>query len=535
MGEIILAVENNMAKPPLYSRSGNVSPNMASESNVAMGQNRALGGICQNGDRDVAISTPGVSLLEKAQQFSAFAVQHVEEVRQALVRTADTRSWVNDESGNSFGGKNGAEINAAFEGLTAAYGKLSSLKWDAARVDFEDNHRIQAGLATQYSKVPIGSQNGKVEKRVKMMAVSDAEEVIVQSRGVKDHPWQDDDINPHDWIADAFLKNAISSEEDDEGGDSFPMNGHLASLNATADPFPATSIMSKSASTPPGFKPESDVDVQNVESDDAEYQQGNDSAHTKPTMQSLTSISSEISSLHTSSHPNTDDDDSHGDQNSDSEYSDTSSLSEEVPSMENFDYLYKGGYAMQVSGGKETKGVVPKTVKRVLVDSSVKNIEEGAFQGCNVLETITIPSSVEAVGDHAFRKCSKLKNVIFLTKGFKPRRRKQPWNQKRDEKKDEKQSYGRSASAPSSMTGPRSSQLRSIGEWAFFNCSSLVNVKLPHGLEIIGTRAFFRCSSMSLDSDKLPKTLTSVGENAFIGCPPHTKAVFECWEKEQSN
>lgn len=531
MGGIIHAIENNMTKPPLYSRSGNISPIMGSDANMVTSPSSALRDIGQDGEMARANSTPGASLLEKAQQFSMFAVQHVEEVRQALIRTADTQSWIDDESGNRSGGKNGAELTAAFEELSAAYGKLSSLKWDAARMEFEDGHRTQAGFAAHYSKAPIGSKNGKVEKRVKMMPVSDAAEVIIESRGVKDDPWEEDDMDPHDWIADAFLKGAISSEDDDEGGDSFPMNGHLASLNATAEPFPTASLTAKTASTPPGFK--SEYAVQDVESNDAEDQQGDGSAHTKPTMQSLTSISSEISSLHTSSHP--DDDDSHGDQDSDSEYSDTSSSSEELPSMENFDYLYKGGYAMQVSGGKETKGVVPKTVKRVLVDSSVKSIEEGAFQGCNVLETITIPSSVEKVGDHAFRKCSKLKNVIFLTKAPKSRRRKQLWNQKRDEKKEEKQSYQRSASAPSSVTEPRSSRLRSIGEWAFFNCSSLVNVKLPYGLESIGTRAFQRCSSMSFVFGKLPKTLTSVGENAFIGCPPQTKAAFERWEKEQSN
>jgi len=224
-------------------------------------------------------------------------------------------------------------------------------------------------------------------------------------------------------------------------------------------------------------------------------------------------------------------DNSQHDEDLESEFSDTSSSSEELPSIENFDYLYKGGYAMQVSGGKETKGVVPKSVKRVLVDSSVKVIEEGAFQGCNVLDTITVPSTVEAVGDNAFRKCSKLKNVVFLTKAPKLRRRKKNWIQKQDKQKKEKHSNQRPGLSPPSIMGQRSSRLRSIGQWAFFNCSSLVNVELPQGLASIGTRAFQRCSSMSLAYGKLPKTLTSVGENAFNGCLPQTKAAFERWEK----
>ncbi|KAL7528688.1 hypothetical protein ACHAXR_002571, partial [Thalassiosira sp. AJA248-18] len=486
-----------MTRPPLYSRTGNASSPTESGAKMVIGPTSPR---FDNGGN----STPNEPLLEKAKQFSMFALHHVEEVRQALIRTAETPPLMGNESVNEFGGKNGTEIAAAFEDLTAAYDKLSSLKWDAARKDFEDDHREKAELDTKYSKAPIGSKtNGKIEKRVKMMSVADTRGSIMESRGVKDHPWQDDDdMNPHDWIADAFLKSM--EEEEDEVGDSFPENGgNLASLNATAEPFPAAALSAKTAATPPGFK----SGGQSPLNDEEEDVHVDSSAHTKQNMQGFTSISSEISSLRTSSLPCTDDDDSHYDHDLDSDYSDTSSSSEELPSMENFDYLYKGGYAMQVSGGKETKGVVPKTVKHVLVDRSVKSIEEGAFQGCNVLESITIPSSVEAVGDNSFRKCSKLKSVTFLTKIPKPRMRKPLWNQELDEKKEEKKSFRRSASAPSSMTEPSSSRIRSIGEWAFFNCSSLAAVQLPYGLESIGARAFQRCSSMSITG--LPKTLMS--------------------------
>lgn len=521
----------NMSRPPLYSRSGDISPTAGEEAKMAIGASISPRGCGQDGEKDGESYSPAASLLEKAQQFSLFAVQHVEEARRTLLRTADSQTLINDDNTNPFGGKNGVEIAAAFEQLAAAYDKLSSLKWDAARREFEDSHRVQTELDAKYSKGPIGSnKNAKVERRVTALTATESGEPIMESRGVKEDPWQDDEMNPHDWISNAFLKGAMSSEEEDEDGDCFPVNGHLASLNATAEPFPAASMSAKSASTPPGFKSESAL--QKAESNEAEDEQVVDgSDQTKPTMQSLTSISSEISSLHTSSQPCTDDDydDDEDDEDSNSEYSDMSSLSDELPSMDNFDYLYKGGYAMQVSGGKETKGVVPKSVRRVLVASTVKKIEEGAFQGCNVLESITIPSSVEAIEDNAFRKCSKLKRVVFLTRAPKSRRRKQLWDQKRDEKKEEKQ-FRRSSSAPSSITEPRSSRLHSIGEWAFFNCSSLAAVTLPHGLESIGSRAFQRCSSMSIT--EMPKTLTSVGENAFVGCPRETKAALERWEKE---
>ena len=448
-----------MTKPPLYSRAGATSPMTGEE----------IGG----------------SLLAKAQEFSAFAVQHVEEVRQALVRTSDA-------GGGGFGHRNGPEIAAAFKELAAAYDKLSSLKWDAMRVEFEALQRAQANVEHP------NQGDGKSGKHVTMAGVTNAKEVAPGAQGVKAHPWQEEDEQLDHWISNAFLKGAIA--EEDEEGDAFPINGGLASFNATTGLFPSATAK---APTPPGFN------------------DANGAAQTR--LQSLTSIQSDISSLHTTSHPGTDED---GDDD-ESEYSDSSSVSEDLPPLERFDYVYKGGYAMQVSGGKETKGVVPKTVKQVLVDPSAKMIEEGAFQGCNALQSITIPSTIEGIGDHAFRKCAKLKSVTFLTRTPKSRRAKH-----RDEKKEE-QSFRRSTSAPPSFTEPPSSKLRSIGEWAFFNCSSLGGVKLPYGLESIGERAFQRCSSMAIY--ELPKTLTSVGEHAFVGCPRETKTAYDRWVKTHSN
>ena len=511
-----------MSKPPLYSRIGNTSPPpiaKAIDGSDFFGMSSDRTAI---GDFNTSNDYP---LLDKAQQFSMFALQHVEEVRQALLSTADNKTLaIGGGDGYSFGGKNGAEISAAFEELTAAYEKLSSLKWDVARMEFEENNCGRMRTVVESSKGVNFKSDVKVE-RVNMVAIPATDEAIKGSRGVKDHPWHDDDTNSHLWISEAFLKAAISSDEDD-GGVSFPINGDLASLNATAKFFPLIAPTANAASIPPGFKL-SELLNERVE-EDTDLEQVNGATIVKPEMQqSLPSISSEVSSLHTSSPLNTDND-SNDDHDSLSDYSKASSSSDELPSLDNFDYLYKGGYAMQVSGGKETKGVVPKSVKRVLVDLSVKRIEEGSFQGCNSLESITISPSVEEVGNHAFRKCSRLKTVTFLTKSSKMRRQKLR-GLRHDEKKEDK-AY---CSTPCFDTEPRSSQLRTIGEWAFFNCSALASVNLPYGLRSIGARAFQRCSSMSIT--ELPKTLSNVGENAFAGTPLGTKAALQRWEKDQLN
>ena len=58
--------------------------------------------------------------------------------------------------------------------------------------------------------------------------------------------------------------------------------------------------------------------------------------------------------------------------------------------------------------------------------------------------------------------------------------------------------------------------LTSIGNGAFVNCRSLSSIKLPDSLTSIGGSAFSGCSNLS--SIKLPDSLTSIGEGAFWGC-----------------
>ena len=53
----------------------------------------------------------------------------------------------------------------------------------------------------------------------------------------------------------------------------------------------------------------------------------------------------------------------------------------------------------------------------------------------------------------------------------------------------------------------------SIGERAFFNCSSLTSITIPNSVTSIGDRAFMGCSSLT--SITIPNSVTSIGENVF--------------------
>jgi hypothetical protein len=78
-----------------------------------------------------------------------------------------------------------------------------------------------------------------------------------------------------------------------------------------------------------------------------------------------------------------------------------------------------------------------------------------------------------------------------------------------------------------------------IGDYAFFSCTSLTSVTIPNSLTSIGSSAFYRCSGLtsvtipsgvtsigggafqvcsSLTSITIPNSVTSIGGSAFAGC-----------------
>ena len=58
--------------------------------------------------------------------------------------------------------------------------------------------------------------------------------------------------------------------------------------------------------------------------------------------------------------------------------------------------------------------------------------------------------------------------------------------------------------------------ITSIGDYAFYNCSSLTSIELPNSLISIGESAFRSCRSLT--SLELPNSLTSIGFQAFSVC-----------------
>ncbi len=116
-----------------------------------------------------------------------------------------------------------------------------------------------------------------------------------------------------------------------------------------------------------------------------------------------------------------------------------------------------------------TKMTVPEKIDGL----PVRYIAPYACRGNSAITTVILPSTLISVGDFAFAECPNLTRV--------------------------------------EMKGGVS-----IGRSAFRDCKALIKMTLPSSLETIDDFAFDSC--IMLGKIKIPKTLTSIGIDAFAGC-----------------
>ena len=61
--------------------------------------------------------------------------------------------------------------------------------------------------------------------------------------------------------------------------------------------------------------------------------------------------------------------------------------------------------------------------------------------------------------------------------------------------------------------------LQLLGEYSFFGCSQLADVKLPDTLVSMEKGTFFNCAK--LKNITIPKSVTSIGDSVFENCYQH--------------
>ena len=158
--------------------------------------------------------------------------------------------------------------------------------------------------------------------------------------------------------------------------------------------------------------------------------------------------------------------------------------------------------------------VIPNTIE----GNPVTSIGREAFSRCISLTSISIPDSVTSIGDSAFIGCRSLTtievdagNLTYTdTNGVL-------FN------KEETRLYiypiGKTDAIYTVPDG-----VTSIGDAAFYKCTSLTSITIPGRVTSIGDGAFDSCTSLT--SITIPNGVTSIGEAAFYGCNSLTAVTF---------
>ncbi len=139
-----------------------------------------------------------------------------------------------------------------------------------------------------------------------------------------------------------------------------------------------------------------------------------------------------------------------------------------------------------------------QNLKRIILPSSVKQIEGAAFYSCDALEEVNLPEGLESMGKGAFIYCSALKSVTLPSTLYEV---------------PASCFYGchslvsvemshvfavrdyafEGCISLSSVTG--TDEIHVIGEWAFKDCRSLEALAFEQG-EIIEVGAFYGCTGL---------------------------------------
>lgn len=192
---------------------------------------------------------------------------------------------------------------------------------------------------------------------------------------------------------------------------------------------------------------------------------------------------------------------------------------------------------------------------KVMVPEGVTDIEEGAFDGCENLESVRIPSSVTGIWSWAFAHCSNLETVFYAgtlaqwceveQEGLQEESIKSViliGENNLDMKKQTTVEIPNGVSRIGSCvffdyTGLESvtipSSVTEIGFYAFKGCTSLTNVTIPEGVAEIKEKAFEGCTNLA--NVTIPASVTSIECDAFYECKSLKSVTYggtkEQWEQ----
>ena len=142
-------------------------------------------------------------------------------------------------------------------------------------------------------------------------------------------------------------------------------------------------------------------------------------------------------------------------------------------------------------------------IKSVLIPEGVTSIGKSAFYSCSELRSVKIPMSVISIGRDAFYTEEKIEFDIP------------------EEASNDAKNYDVVKNVLVKYNGPGGKVIipagvMTIGEYAFYHCSTLTSVTIPESVASIGKGAFSYCCNLT--KVNIPKGVTSIENYTFAFC-----------------
>ena len=207
------------------------------------------------------------------------------------------------------------------------------------------------------------------------------------------------------------------------------------------------------------------------------------------------------------------------------------------------------------------------SLESINIPSSVTSIGDGAFSGCSSLESINIPEGVTSIGSNAIDKTTiiytklnseghryaeesgqgyilegeETENTEEISRNYEIKEE-ETWDvsangdgtviakwtlkdrtlrisgtgEMKDWKDNSKEDWHNTQHTSLIENVIVEEGVTSIGDYAFYECSSLKSISIPNSVANIGWYAFLGCSS--LGNITIPQSVTSIGSGVFYEC-----------------
>ena len=189
---------------------------------------------------------------------------------------------------------------------------------------------------------------------------------------------------------------------------------------------------------------------------------------------------------------------------------------------------YRDSYPNEYSGDI----VIPETITYGSKTYSVTCIDQGAFDGCSNLTSVTVGNRVTSIGISAFSNCSSLTSVTIgnsvtsinhYTFYNCSNLTSITWNAKNysSSSDSEKPFFHIQTQITEFIIGD---EVMSIPDYICYQMSNLKSVIIGNSVTTIGKEAFSGCSGLT--SVTIPDSVTSIGSYAFRGCSSLTSVTI---------